>query len=196
MPPEDPTSDPEPYIQCTTQNDTVGKMNARIATGFYEVLFDTRSSKLTSACTQGFFGNASEYCAPCYSGASCVGYGQEPVSIAGFFIGDLKLDNRSDPCKAEHRATRVRCLAPRPCDPPESCIGACLCAGPWVLEWPPPPPPPTHTLFSTQARTNVDWATTARRPCTVVRRAPRGTIVWLASAASAQTTLGSSWPPS
>lgn len=134
--PDDPESDSRPYIQCTVQNDTVGKKNVRLATGFYEVLFDTRTSKLSAACSHGYFGNASEYCAPCYSGAICAGGGRDPVSLAGFFIGSLALENRSDACQPEHASTRARCLAPRACDPPESCVGEDQCSEAYTSTFP------------------------------------------------------------
>ncbi len=159
-----------------------------------QVKFDTRTSKLSSSCTVGYFGNVSEFCEPCYVGAVCYGGPREPVSIPGFYIGnmygtliygsgwrreggmgrgqwvgggglqgrgergdtrlsspsaipphrtpkpgtrdcvcDRSLETRSDACK---HPTRLRCLAPRPCDPPESCIGEDQCSMPYTSKPP------------------------------------------------------------
>jgi hypothetical protein len=133
QPPQEPEADPRPYIECTAQNDVVGRKNVTIATGFYSVLFDTRSSKLSSSCVVGFFGNISEFCEPCYLGAECAGGPAEPVSIFGFYIGNISLERRSDVCK---HPTRARCLAPRPCDPPESCVGMDQCSKPYLSKAP------------------------------------------------------------
>ncbi len=37
MSPQEPEADPRPYIECTAQNDVVGRKNVTIATGFYQV---------------------------------------------------------------------------------------------------------------------------------------------------------------
>ena len=164
-----------------------------------QIEFSSRTSKLSSACTVGFFGSSSEFCQPCYSGATCSGGAREPISIPGFFIGNLSLETRSDPCL---HATRARCLAPRPCDPPESCIGrscwfflavipskltACERASVNVA---------VVSLVCTlavQATTCARLHTRARHPCIGARHAPRASTAWRASVASAPTTRGSWW---
>jgi hypothetical protein len=47
--PEEPEIDPRPYIQCTAQNDTVGKKNITLATGFYQA----RSMPSVTVATAG-----------------------------------------------------------------------------------------------------------------------------------------------
>jgi hypothetical protein len=125
----EPSIDPRAYIECSAQPDVVGKKNVTLASGFYQVLFETRVSKLSSTCVPGYFGASGELCEPCYDGAKCLGGAMEPLSLPGFFIGNLSLETRSDPCR--HK-TRVRCLAPRACDPPESCIGEDQCSAPYI----------------------------------------------------------------
>jgi hypothetical protein len=123
----DTEQDDRPYIECKAQDDITGRKNVTVSTGYFTVRFDTRQSQLSSVCPSNFFGNVSEYCEPCYSGAACDGGLMEPRSLPGFFIGNLSLEARSDGCQPRH-TTRRRCLAPRPCDPPESCIGDDLCS--------------------------------------------------------------------
>jgi hypothetical protein len=125
--------DTRPYIECVALEDVVGRKNVTVATGYYEVVYDSRVSRLASSCAVGYFGNTSELCASCYVGSVCYGREREPVSLAGFFIGNMSLESRSDACK---HPTRTRCLAPRPCDPPESCIGEDLCSKPYMSKAP------------------------------------------------------------
>ncbi len=77
----------------------------------------------------GYFANYSEYCQPCYSGGICDGDFKEPRAAAGFYVGyNDTSDLRDDGCLANHTLTRSRCLRPRPCDPPESCLGDDRCS--------------------------------------------------------------------
>jgi hypothetical protein len=72
------------------------------------------------------------------------------VAISGFFIGNLTEDPRNDGCSEFHVnntpvfrppprglfVARARCLVPRACDPPESCIGADQCGVGYISKAP------------------------------------------------------------
>lgn len=101
-------------------------------------------------CAHRFYGGDNELCAPCPNGATCDGYGKEPVAISGFYIGNLTLDPRDDGCHELHTnatpmyrppsrarfVARERCLMPRACDPPESCTGQDMCGIGYVSKAP------------------------------------------------------------
>ncbi len=69
-----------------------------------------------------------EVCCGVYRRLVLVAAGAEPRASLGFYIGNLTLDPRSDECQPRHNDTRTRCLKPRACDPPESCLGDDLCS--------------------------------------------------------------------
>jgi hypothetical protein len=94
----------------------------------------------------GFFGRPGETCAPCMSGAVCLGfdpsYGPQtgadpgehmyPIPVRGFYnlnATDGTTTGMSDACPAEVRALfpdRDVCIVR--CEPPEACLGANECA--------------------------------------------------------------------
>ncbi|KAA0152665.1 hypothetical protein FNF28_07019 [Cafeteria roenbergensis] len=114
-----------PFLQCQAPVQEAGPKNATIDIGGVAGSVFAEEGLFVAVCLPGYYGGDGELCLPCPVGATCEGFGAEPVADPGWWKQALLTPN--DVCPIERQQREV-CPNIVPCEPKEACLGDNVCA--------------------------------------------------------------------